>query len=130
MVVVFAIAFVALAIALYLVVPGKIVKSTDVPKAEHRLKLQNDVRTTGIQLLAGVLLAVGAVYTARTFRLNREGQITERYTRAVDSVPIHFGGSVVLRTRKTWMAAATRRTKTTMSRVLSPPLESMPRPTQ
>jgi hypothetical protein len=68
LVVLLVVAFVALAAALYLVAPGKVVTSKDVPNADHRLKLQNDVRTTGIQLLAGVLLAIGAIYTARTFR--------------------------------------------------------------
>jgi uncharacterized protein YjbI with pentapeptide repeats len=42
-----------------------------------------DVRTSALQFLGGLLLALGAVYTARTFRLNREGQITERFTAAV-----------------------------------------------
>jgi hypothetical protein len=30
--------------------------------------------------------AIGAVYTARTFSLNRRGQVTERFTRAVDQL--------------------------------------------
>jgi len=48
------------------------------------------VRTSALQLLAGLVLAAGAVFTARTVRLTREGnatqregQITERYSRAV-----------------------------------------------
>jgi uncharacterized protein YjbI with pentapeptide repeats len=39
-----------------------------------------------LALLAGVLAAVGAIYTARTFALNRAGQITERFTRAIDQI--------------------------------------------
>jgi hypothetical protein len=37
-----------------------------------------------VQLLAGVVLALGAVFTARTIGINREGEITERFTRAID----------------------------------------------
>jgi hypothetical protein len=86
--------FAALAAILFYSAPKRIVSSTDVPDAAQRLKLQNDVRTTGTQLLVGIVLAAGAVFTARTFRLNREGQITERYTRAVEQI-----GSTNLRVR-------------------------------
>ena len=44
------------------------------------------VRTALLALLAGSLAAVGAVYAARTFALNRRGQLAERFTRAVDQV--------------------------------------------
>jgi uncharacterized protein YjbI with pentapeptide repeats len=47
---------------------------------------QNSMRTAVLAMLAGGLAAVGAVYTARSFTLNREGQITERFTRAVDQL--------------------------------------------
>jgi hypothetical protein len=51
--------------------------------AAERLKATNDVRGT----LVGFLVAVGAagtlVYTARTYALNREGHVTDRYTKAV-----------------------------------------------
>src|SRR5262245_53210365 len=36
-----------------------------------------------LQMLGGILLTIGAYFTGRTFALNREGQITERFTRAV-----------------------------------------------
>jgi hypothetical protein len=79
-------AFVVLAGLMFFVFPSLIVTSEEVPHADQRLKLQNDVRTTGIQLLAGAVLALGAVFTARTLHLNREGQITERFTRAIDQL--------------------------------------------
>jgi Pentapeptide repeats (8 copies) len=44
------------------------------------------VRTASLALLAGAIGVIGAVYTARTFALNRKGQITERFTRAVDQL--------------------------------------------
>jgi hypothetical protein len=75
-----------LAVLIFFVLPPLIVSSTDVPNDGQRLKLQNDVRTTGVQLLAGAILAAGAFFTARTIRVNREGQITERFTRAIDQL--------------------------------------------
>jgi Pentapeptide repeats (9 copies) len=93
--------FALLATILFYSAPKRIVSTTDVPNAVQRLKLQNDVRTTGTQLLVGIVLAVGAIFTARTFRLNREGQITERYTRAVEqigdrSLQVRMGGIYAL----------------------------------
>lgn len=43
-------------------------------------------RTVVLALLAGGLAALGAYYTHRNFGLNQEGQITERFTRAVDQL--------------------------------------------
>lgn len=43
-------------------------------------------RTVVLALLAGGLASVGAYYTHRNFGLNRQGQITERFTRAVDQL--------------------------------------------
>jgi uncharacterized protein YjbI with pentapeptide repeats len=58
---------------------------------------ENDVRATLLQGLAGLVLATGLYFTAqtlrlnresaaRTYRLEREGQITERFTRAIDQI--------------------------------------------
>src|SRR5579872_7513033 len=44
------------------------------------------VRTALLAIAAGSVAVVGLVYTARTFALNRQGQITERFTRAVDQL--------------------------------------------
>ncbi len=43
-------------------------------------------RTVVIAVLAGGLAAIGAYYTHRGFGLSRQGQITERFTRAVDQL--------------------------------------------
>jgi hypothetical protein len=42
------------------------------------LKAQNEVRTTLLQGLAGMVLLVGAYFTWRQLHTAREGQITER----------------------------------------------------
>jgi uncharacterized protein YjbI with pentapeptide repeats len=50
------------------------------------LKAQNEVRTTLLQGLGGMVLLVGAYFTYRQLQTTREGQITERYTRAIDQL--------------------------------------------
>ena len=64
-----------------------------VPNAETRIQLQqaqsqlqNGARSSLLQALAGLLVIAGAVATWRQVQVNREGQITERFTRAVDQV--------------------------------------------
>ncbi len=52
----------------------------------NRLKLQNDARATLLQGLAGGILLLGAYLTWRQLGVTREGQITERYTRATDQL--------------------------------------------
>ena len=54
-------------------------------------------RTGVLALLAGLVAVVGAVYTAKTYALNRQGQLTDRFTRAVeqlghDSRDVRLGG--------------------------------------
>jgi uncharacterized protein YjbI with pentapeptide repeats len=50
------------------------------------LKAQNQVRTTLLQGLGGAVLLVGAYFTYRQLHTTREGQITDRYTRAIDQL--------------------------------------------
>ena len=52
----------------------------------ERLKAINDVRGTLIQALAATGLLGGLFYTARTFRLNQQGQVTDRYAKAVEQL--------------------------------------------
>lgn len=47
---------------------------------------RQSVRTSALTLLAGVIAVIGAVYTARSFALNRSGQITERFSRAIEQL--------------------------------------------
>lgn len=63
----------------------------------QRLEVQNGVRSTLLQALAGLVLVVGAVTGWSSFQASRDQQITERYTRAVDqlsseSVSVRVGG--------------------------------------
>jgi hypothetical protein len=70
----------------FVFMPPLIVDGDDFTAASSRVKAENDVRTTGIQALAGLALVVGAVFTAITLVYNREQQITERYTQAIDQL--------------------------------------------
>jgi Pentapeptide repeats (8 copies) len=49
----------------------------------ERGQSRSDVSSLAVQLLGGLLLVVGAVYTARTYRLTRSGQIAQRYATAI-----------------------------------------------
>ena len=59
-----------------------------------RATAESDLRGHLLQALAGLVLVVGAYFTARTFALNREGQITDRFTRAVEQLASENSTSV------------------------------------
>jgi len=64
-------------------------------------QLANNVRSSVLQVLAGLAVASGAIATWRQVRISREGQITDRFTRAVDqlgsqSVDVRVGGLYAL----------------------------------
>src|SRR4051794_27804872 len=83
------------------ILPGHLANGTFATDAE-RLKAENDIRATLLQALAGAILLSGLYFTARTLQLNREGQITERFTRAIDqlgnekSIDVRLGGIYAL----------------------------------
>lgn len=98
--VVVALAFVALsALVLLKWAPAALVPDHGVSatRAEEIAK----VRTALLTLLGGSIAVAGAIYTVKTFRLSRQGQITDRLTRAVDqlgseAVDIRLGGIFAL----------------------------------
>lgn len=59
-------------------------KRVELQQAQARL--QNDARATLLQGVAGLLLVAGAIATWRQVQVNREGQITERFSRAIDQL--------------------------------------------
>jgi Pentapeptide repeats (8 copies) len=56
---------------------------------DSRRKLRNDARTTLLQGLGGLAVLVGATAALRQVRVVREGQVTERFTRAIDQLGHH-----------------------------------------
>jgi hypothetical protein len=68
---------------------------------DNRRKLQNDARTTLLQGLGGAAVLAGAATAYRQLRIAREGQVTERFTRAIDqlgndNVDVRLGGIYAL----------------------------------
>jgi hypothetical protein len=68
----------------------------NVPTPKERIELQqaqgeleNNARTTLLQGLGGLLLAAGAIATWQQVKISREGQITDRFTHAIDQLGIN-----------------------------------------
>jgi Type II secretion system (T2SS), protein M/Pentapeptide repeats (8 copies) len=56
-------------------------------KLEHDArKLENDARTTLLQAVGGLVLLIGLYFTAKTWRTAQEGQVTDRFTRAINQL--------------------------------------------
>ncbi|HEX8053022.1 MAG TPA: pentapeptide repeat-containing protein [Thermoleophilaceae bacterium] len=73
-------------IVVFAVLPNLVVSDSAVKAEVDRVKLENDVRRTGAQILAGLLVLGGLFLTARSIRVTREGQLTERFSRAIDQL--------------------------------------------
>jgi hypothetical protein len=74
---------------------------TRIQLQQAQSQLANDARSSVLQGLAGLLVVGGAVATWRQVHISREGQITERFTRAVDqlgsdNVDVRIGGIYAL----------------------------------
>jgi hypothetical protein len=64
-------------------------------------QLQNNVRSALLQVTGGLVVVIGGLATWRQVHINREGQITERFTRSVDqigseNVDVRIGGIYAL----------------------------------
>jgi hypothetical protein len=75
--------------------------STRVDLQNARFALQNDFRGQLIQVLAALIVVAGAVATWQQIQVAREGQITDRFTRAIDhlgsgTLDIRIGGIYAL----------------------------------
>lgn len=68
---------------------------------QAQAQLENNIRSTMLQGLAGILVVAGAIATWRQVHISREGQITDRLTHAVDQlgddkVDVRIGGIYAL----------------------------------
>jgi hypothetical protein len=79
-----ALILVAAPLALFVLPP--ILVSSHGLTAASRLEAENAVRGTLLQAIGGAVVFAGLYLTWRTFDLNRQGQVTERFTRAVDQL--------------------------------------------
>jgi hypothetical protein len=60
--------------------------ATEGLKGKDRAEEVSRARTGLLAALAGLIAIVGAAFTGLSYRLNRAGQITERFTRAIDQL--------------------------------------------
>lgn len=80
--------------------PGWLAPSHDLSPGQ-RAEEVGRVRTALLAMLAGAVAIVGVVYTVKTFRLNLQGQLTDRFTRAIDQlgspqIDVRLGGIYAL----------------------------------
>jgi hypothetical protein len=54
--------------------------------AENRFDRENEARKTLAQIIGGVFLLAGLYSSVQTFNLQREGQITDRFTKAIEQL--------------------------------------------
>jgi uncharacterized protein YjbI with pentapeptide repeats len=66
--------------------PSLVVGSPPGLTPNQRLQRENEVRASGLQLLAGVLAVVAVGTGYRSYLTGREGHVTDRYTRAVEQL--------------------------------------------
>jgi hypothetical protein len=50
------------------------------------VKLEADTRTSLVQIVGGLFILVGLFFTAKTWHTTQEGQITERFTKAINQL--------------------------------------------
>jgi hypothetical protein len=78
------------------VLPDAFANTKDL-NAVERSEERGRVRSALVPLIAGLVAAIGAYFTARTFQLSRRGQNTDRFSRAVEQlghehVDVRLGG--------------------------------------
>jgi uncharacterized protein YjbI with pentapeptide repeats len=83
--------------------PAQGVGAVDRLRLENeRIALRNQVRTTLLQAFGGVFFLVTALLTWRQIQVNKQGQVTERFTRAIehlgsdDKLDVRLGGIYAL----------------------------------
>jgi hypothetical protein len=73
----------------------------DVPEVKDRIDLESKSRQTMAQILGGTALLVGLYFTSQTLQTTQEGQITDRFTKAItqlgdNNLAIRLGGIYAL----------------------------------
>jgi len=72
-----------------------------VPEMKDRIDLESKSRQTLAQILGGAALLVGLYFTSQTLRTTQEGQITDRFTKAITqlgdkNIAVRLGGIYAL----------------------------------
>src|SRR5258708_5589645 len=73
----------------------------DPDKPNDRIRLENELRTTLVQILGGLFVLLGLIFAYQNLMTLRDGQITDRFTKAVDQLgskdfSIRLGGILSL----------------------------------
>jgi hypothetical protein len=94
-------AIVAALVLVIWVLPSVLTEHPHIASSPDRHKAITDTRTGLVATLAAIGAAGGLAYTARTYRLSREGQITDRYSKAVEQlgdekIEVRLGGIYAL----------------------------------
>jgi uncharacterized protein YjbI with pentapeptide repeats len=55
-------------------------------EAKEVAKQESDTRTTVVQVIGGAVLFIGLYFTAKTLHTTQEGQITDRFTKAINQL--------------------------------------------
>ncbi|WP_179851862.1 hypothetical protein [Streptomyces sp. Ag109_G2-15] len=105
-------------VAFVTVVAPRYLLSWDAPSTPvaDRAKAVNDIRTTLLQGLAGVALLIGAYFTWRQLDVSRQGQITQRFTAAVEQLAAPARKYGLARSTPSNASPMTRRTTAGRSR--------------
>lgn len=72
-------------LALVVALPERAIDPAGLSRADW-LRAVQDLRTTLLQGLGGLALLITGYFSGRTLQLNRRGQLTERFTRAVEQL--------------------------------------------
>jgi hypothetical protein len=70
----------------FVLVPQWVVDEGKLETGAEEVKAENDARAAALQVLAGLVVATGLGLTARQIQVNREGQVTERFSRSVEQL--------------------------------------------
>jgi hypothetical protein len=81
--------------------PGWERQVRQIPDAKERILTQNEIFRTFIQIAGGALLVAGFYFTWKTIRVTQEGQITDRFNKAIDhlgqeNMSVRLGGIYAL----------------------------------
>jgi hypothetical protein len=71
------------------------------PEMKDRIDLESKVRQTMAQILGGTAFLVGLYFTSQTLHVSQEGQLTDRFTKAIDqlgkeNLAVRLGGIYAL----------------------------------
>src|SRR4029453_4968151 len=89
------------AVATVWLLPIVLTRHPAISDPADRHKAITDTRTGLVAMLAAIGAAGGLAFTARTYRLSREGHITDRYSKAIeqlgsDKIEVRLGGIYAL----------------------------------